>query len=46
LFAEAEAYCYLVGVIIDGADDMAALVGAAGAGAAAAGTDIIDVEVE
>lgn len=44
--AEREPDRYLVGIIVDGADNMRALVGAAGAGAAAAGADIIDVKVE
>ena len=46
VFTETETNRYLVGVIVDGADDMAALVGAGSAGAAAACADIIDVEIE
>lgn len=46
MLAETETYGYLVGIIVDGTDNMAALVGAAGAGAAATGTDIIDIEIE
>jgi hypothetical protein len=46
VFAEAETYGYLVGVVADGADDMASLVGAGSAGTAAAGADIIDIKVE
>ena len=46
VFAKTKTYGYLVGVVVDGTDDVAALVGTAGAGAAAAGANIIDVEIE
>lgn len=46
MLAERKPYGHAVGVVADGADDMRALVGAAGAGAAAGGADIVNVEVE
>ena len=46
VLAETETYRNLVGVVIDGPDHMAALVGTGSTGAATAGADIIDVEIE
>ena len=46
MFAEWETDRNLVGIIVDGAYNVRTLVGAAGTGAAAAGADIVDVEIE
>ena len=46
VFTEREANSNLVGIVVDGSYYVRALVGATGAGAAAAGADIIDVEIE
>ena len=46
VFTKTKTYRYLVWVVVDGTDNVAALIGTTGAGAAAAGANIIYVEIE
>jgi fructose-1,6-bisphosphatase len=46
MLAKRETNCYKIRVVIDGMNDMRALVGAAGTGASTGGTDMINVEVK
>lgn len=46
VFAEGKPHGHQVGIVVDSPDDMRALVGAAGAGAAARGADIVHVKIK
>ena len=46
VLAKAKPHGYLIGIVIDGTDNMATRIGAAGAGTTAAGANVIDVEIE
>ena len=46
VFTKTKTNGYLVGIVVDGTDDVTALVGTARAGAAAAGANIINVEIK